>query len=360
LSIFVAANIFAEDTIENKLEEIVRRLNDIAALLRASNVVSTLGFSLLFGLVILDPALSQAYPDRQIRIVVPFPPGGGTDIAGRVVASALQERLGKPVIVENRPGGQTIPGSLAVASAPPDGYTLLSCAADQTAINSAFALKLPYDPVKSFTNISGIARASLVLLASKNSEVSSLADLITKAKRSPGKLSFGSLGPSSPHFLLFALFKQLAGIDVVDVPYKGTAQAASDIAGGQIDLTLIGATTANNLASDGRATILGVTSELKNPFAPSAPTFAQSGFPKMTYYSRFGLCGPAGMPRDIVARLDAEVQRAVNAPPASRMLATLGMEPWAASGAEVDDATREMTETFFKVIGAAGIRPEGQ
>jgi tripartite-type tricarboxylate transporter receptor subunit TctC len=125
---------------------------------------------------------------------------------------------------------------------------LLSCAADQTAINSAFALNLPFDPLKSFTNISGIGKASLVLLASKNSEVSSLRDLVTKAKMNPGKLSFGSLGPSSPHFLLFALFKQLAGIDVIDIPYNGTAQAAADIAGGQIDLTFIGATTANSLA----------------------------------------------------------------------------------------------------------------
>jgi tripartite-type tricarboxylate transporter receptor subunit TctC len=342
----------------NKPEGIVRRLNDVVA--RRTRSKCTLAFSLLFGLANLHPASSQEYPDRQIRIIVPFPPGGGTDVAGRAVAQALQERLGKPVIVENRPGGQTIPGSLAVATAPPDGYTLLSCAADQTAINSAFELKLPFDPVKSFTNISGIGKASLVLLASKSSEVASLADLVTKAKMSPGKLSFGSLGPSSPHFLLFALFKQLAGIDVIDVPYKGTAQAAADIAGGQIDLTLIGATTASTLANDGRATILGATSESKNPFAPSAPTFAESGFPKMTYYSRFGLCGPARMPGEIVARLDAEVQRAVNEPTASRVLATVGMEPWVASGAELDRATHEMTETFFKVIGAAGIRPEGQ
>lgn len=327
---------------------------------KPAKLVQTLAMSALLCLTSQQLAISQEYPDRQIKIIVPFPPGGGTDLAGRAVATPLQERLGKPVIVENRPGGQTIPGSLAVASAPADGYTLLICAADQTAINSAFELKLPFDPVKSFTSISGIGKGSLVLLASKKAELSSLADLVAKAKAQPGKLSFGSLGSSSPHFLLFALFKQLAGIDVVDVPYRGTAQLANDIAGGQIDLTLIGGTTASNLARDGRATTLAATSESRNPFAPSAPTFAESGFPKMTYYSRFGLCGPAGMPAEIVARLDAEVQRAVTEPAPTRMLATIGMEPLVANGTEFDRATREMTDTFFKVIGAAGIRPEAQ
>ena len=265
-------------------------------------------------------AQAQTYPDRQIRIIVPFPPGGGSDVVARTVANALSTQLGQSVIVDNRPGGQTIIGSQVVANAAPDGYTLLSCTADQTAINVAFDLKLPFDPIKSFTSISGIGAASLVLLASKKSGLTSVADLVAKAKAEPGKLSFGSLGPSSPHFLLFTLFKQLAGIDVVDVPYRGTAQAATDLVGGQIDLVLIGGTTANGLASDGKGTLLATTGATRNVFAPTAPTLAESGFPTMIYYSRFGLCGPAGMPSEIVVKLNSEVQRALKEPAAARIV----------------------------------------
>lgn len=307
-----------------------------------------------------QPAVSQTYPDRQIRILVPFPAGGGLDVAARTAAAALSTQMGQSVIVDNRPGGQTIIGSQVVANAAPDGYTLLSCTADQTAINVAFGLKLPYDPIRSFTSVSGIGAASLALLASKKSGLTSVADLVAKAKASPGKLNFASLGPSSPHFLLFAFFKQLAGIDVVDVPYKGTAQAATDLVGGQIDLTLLGATTANGLAADGKGTLLAVTSGAKNPFAPTAPTFAESGYPQMTYYSHFGLCGPARMPGEIITRLDSEIHRALKEPAAARTLSAVGIEPWPASPSEYDEATRQLTDTFSKVIGAAGIRPEVQ
>jgi tripartite-type tricarboxylate transporter receptor subunit TctC len=306
-------------------------------------------------------ANAQTYPDRQIKIIVPFPPGGGSDVVARTVANGLSAQLGQSVIVDNRPGGQTIIGSQAVASAAPDGYTLLSCTADQTAINVAFGLKLPYDPIKSFTSISGIGAASLVLLASKKSGVTSVADLVAKAKAEPGKLSFGSLGPSSPHFLLFTLFKQLAGIDVVDVPYRGTAQAATDLIGGQIDLVLIGGTTANGLTADGKGTLLATTGATRNVFAPAAPTLAESGFPAMIYYSRFGLCGPAGLPADIVAKLDSEVRRTLKEPAAAKSLSAVGLEPWLASPAEFEQATLELTDTFFGVIKANGIRPpEGQ
>jgi tripartite-type tricarboxylate transporter receptor subunit TctC len=308
-----------------------------------------------------DVAQAQSWPDRPIRIIVPFPPGGGSDVVARTVGNALSARLGQSVIVDNRPGGQTIIGSQVVANAAPDGYTLLSCTADQTAINVAYGLKLPFDPIKSFTSISGIGAASLVLLASKKSGLTSVADLVAKAKAEPKKLSFGSLGPSSPHFLLFTLFKQLAGVDVVDVPYRGTAQAATDLIGGQIDLVLIGGTTANNLASEGKATLLATTGAMPNPFAPTAPTLAASGYPSLVYASRFGLCGPAGLPKEIVARLDTEVQRALKEPTAARSLAAIGLEPWPASPAQFEQATRELTDTFFNVIKAAGIKPpEGQ
>jgi tripartite-type tricarboxylate transporter receptor subunit TctC len=308
-----------------------------------------------------DIAVAQTYPAQQIRIIVPFPPGGGSDVVARTVANGLAAQLGQTVIVDNRPGGQTIIGSQVVANAAPDGYTLLSCTADQTAINVAFGLRLPFDPVKSFTSISGIGAASLVLLASKKSGLTSVADLVAKAKAAPGKLSFGSLGPSSPHFLLFTLFKQLAGIDVVDVPYRGTAQAATDLVGGQIDVILIGGTTANGLANDGKGTLLATTGATRNVFAPTAPTFAESGYPAMTYYSRFGLCGPAGMPNDIVTRLDSEVQKALKESAAAKTLSAVGLEPWLASPAQFDQATRELTDTFFRVIRAAGIKPpEGQ
>jgi tripartite-type tricarboxylate transporter receptor subunit TctC len=335
------------------MSRMVRSCGDVRAAVAAAA---------FFALSVGQPAVSyaQTYPDRQIRIVVPFPAGGGGDVVARTVSTALSSQMGQSVIVDNRPGGQTVIGSQVVASAAPDGYTLLSCTADQTAINAAFGLKLPYDPIKSFTSISGVGAASLTLLASKKSGLTSVADLVAKAKASPGRLNFGSLGPSSPHFLLFTFFKQLAGIDVVDVPYKGTAQAATDLIGGQIDLTLIGATTANGLAADDKGTLLAVTGATRNAFAPTAPTFAESGYPALTYYSRFGLCGPAGMPDEIVARLDSEVHRALKEPAAARSLSAVGMEPWLASPSQFDAATRQLTDTFFKIIGAAGVRPEVQ
>ncbi len=305
-------------------------------------------------------AHAQSYPDKPIRIVVPFPPGGGTDITARSVADPLSRALGQPVVIDNRPGGQAIIGSEIVAKSPPDGYTLLSCTDDLGAIFAAYGAKLPYDPVKDLPPVTGLARGSLVLVANASVGVRSLAELIARAKSNPGKLTFGSLGSGSPHFLFFEGFKRRAGIQMLDVPYKGTAQAINDLVGGQVDTMVIGASTAKRFADSGRAVILAAAADQRNPFVPDIPTFGEAGFKGTTMYSGFGLCAPAGVPRAVTARLQSALGSTLKEPTIFERLATIGLEPWPATPEEFEASVMRNIEAFREVIQATGAKLEGR
>ncbi|MDO8776291.1 MAG: tripartite tricarboxylate transporter substrate binding protein [Burkholderiaceae bacterium] len=291
-----------------------------------------------------------AYPERAIRIVVPFPAGGGSDLAARVIAEPLMARMGQSVIVDNRPGGLTVIGHQNVASAPPDGYTLLLCTEDISSINAAYNAPLPYDPIKGFTFIAGIAEATLVLLAGPESGIKNINDLISKSKANPGKLSFASLGSNSPHFLFFEAFKQSAGLDLIDVPYKGTNEAVAAVVGKQVDLTLIGAATAARFAQTRGLVALAATGNKRTPFAPTVATFGEFGYQDATLYSRFGLCGPAGMTQDVAKKLQKAVLEIVHTPTAEKTLATIGLTPWATTGDDFLASTKRSTDKWKSVI----------
>ncbi len=308
----------------------------------------------------VSPLAAQTYPERPIRIVVPFPPGGGSDISARSVADPVSRALKQSVVIDNRPGGQTVIGSEIVARSAPDGYTLLLCTDDTTSVFAAYGVKLPYDPIRDFAAVSGIGQASLVLLANAGVGVKSLAELVARAKANTGKLSFGSLGTGSPHFLFFEGFKLAAGIQLLDVPYKGTAQAVTDLIGGQVDLMVVGASTAKRHEESGRGVVLAATGETRNPFAPSAPTFIESGYPNMTMVSGFALCGPAGVPRPIVNRLHSEIVNALKDPAVAGRLASIGLTPWPGSPEDVDASVRRTTEVYRRTIQATGAKMEGR
>ena len=322
--------------------------------------MQTLSFVLAALLVAAaGPLAAQSYPERSIRIVVPFPPGGGSDISARAVADPLSRALGQTVVIDNRPGGQTIIGGEIVSRAAPDGYTLLLCTDDATSIFAAYGAKLPYDPIRDFSTVSGIGEGTLVLLANAGTGLKSLADLVARAKASPGKLSFGSLGTGSPHFLFFEGFKLAANIKLLDVLYKGTAQAVTDLIGGQVDLMVVGASTAKRHADSGRGVMLAATGDTRNSFVPSLPTFIESGYPNMIMISRFGLCGPAGLPRPIVNRLNAEIVAVFKEPSVAGRLASIGLTPWPASSEEFDASIRRTTEIYRRTIQATGAKMEG-
>lgn len=303
------------------------------------------------------PAPAADYPTGPVRIVVPFGPGGGTDLAARAIAEQLSPALGKPVVVENRPGGNSVIASRIVATAPADGHTLL-LTTDIHAINAAYAAQLPYDSLKDFSFVAQLTTSPLMLVAHPSTGVQSVAELVRRAKAEPGKLSFASLGPSSPHYLGFEWFKRMAGIDVVDVPYKGGGQALADTLGGQVSLSLIVAGNGIRQAKAGKLLAVAVTSPQRTPIAPEVPTIAESGYPEFAIVNWYAILAPAGTPPAVVARLNAEIGRALREPAVTERLAGAGLEPTTGSPAELEALVRRDVDKYRRIIALTGAKLE--
>lgn len=236
------------------------------------------------------PARAADFPSQAVRIVVPFAPGGGTDVVARLLAERLAPVLGVPVLVDNKPGGNSVIATRQVALAPADGHTLL-LTTDIHAINAAYGGALPYDSLKDFAFVTQLTTSPLMLLAHPSAGMRTLGDVVAQAKAQPGRLSFASLGSSSPHYLAFEWFKRMAGIDLIDVPYKGGGQALVDLLGGQVSLSLIVAGNGIKHARAGKLVALAVTSPARNAVAPEVPTFAESGYPEFAlvdWYAKIG------------------------------------------------------------------------
>lgn len=303
------------------------------------------------------PARAADYPSQTVRIVVPFAPGGGTDTAARAIAEQLAASLGKPVVVENRPGGNSVIASRIVATAPADGHTLL-LTTDIHAINAAYASQLPYDSLKDFTFVAQLTTSPLMLVAHPSAGLHSVQELVRRARAEPGKLTFASLGPSSPHYLGFEWFKRLAGIDIVDVPYKGGGQALADTLGGQIQLSLIVAGNGIRYAKTGKLTAVAVTSPQRAPVASEVPTIAESGYPDFAIVNWYAILAPAGTAPAIVARLNREIGRAVHEPAVAERLAAAGLDPATGSPAELEALVRRDIEKYRRIIALTGAKPE--
>jgi tripartite-type tricarboxylate transporter receptor subunit TctC len=290
--------------------------------------------SLLIGLSSLPFAASaQAYPAKPVNIVIPYAPGGTTDIVGRLIAQALGAAMGKTFVVENKGGGSTTIATGHVARAAPDGYTLLANEMTQTIIPSLFP-KLPFDPIKDLAPITVFAEAPYVLVVNSGVPARNLRELVELAKAQPGKLNFASGGAGSGPHIAGELLKSVAGIDMTHVAYKGSGPAVTDLLNGQVEVLITAAPTVTAQLASGRMRPLAVAHSQRLSSLPDVPTSAKAGFPGFRIANWFGLAAPKGTPAEVVAYLHAEVQKILSKPELREKLVAAGAEPVSMTPAE--------------------------
>jgi tripartite-type tricarboxylate transporter receptor subunit TctC len=301
-------------------------------------------------------AQAPAYPTKPIRLVVPFPPGGATDILARAVAQKLAETWGQSVVVDNRPGAGGNIGSELVARAAPDGYTLEMGTVGTHAINSSLYAKMPYDHVKDFAPVILVAAVPNVLVVNPAVPANSVQELIAYAKANPGKLNFASSGNGTSIHLSGELFKVMAGVQMTHVPYKGSAPALQDLLGGQVQLMFDNLPPSLPQIKAGKLRALGVTTAARSPALPDVPTIAESGLPGFESSSWFGVLAPAGTSLAIIAKLNAEIGRWLASPEAKEKLVAIGAN--GAGGTPEDFAKHIAAETakWAKVVKESGAK----
>ena len=257
---------------------------------------------------------AQAYPSKPIRIVVPYGAGGGIDVISRLVGERLSQRLGQPVVIDNRPGGGTLLAAEQVAKSAPDGYTLMVTTDSTMTINQHLYARLPYDPVKDFAPITQMVFLNQLLLMSPAVPANNLKELIAYAKANPGKLNYGSYGSGSQPHLAMEILKSQAGLYIVHVPYRSLTQTVPATIAGDVQLTFSGAASSQAFIKSGRLKALAIGGKTRLALLPDVPTFAELGFPDVPANAWFGLFAPAATPRDIVMKLNAEVVRILRDP----------------------------------------------
>jgi tripartite-type tricarboxylate transporter receptor subunit TctC len=297
------------------------------------------------------------YPDRIVRIVVPFAPGGGTDVIARTLAQEMAKDLGATMIIENRPGAGTIIGTQSVAASEPDGYTLLM-GTFANAVNPSLNSKLPYDPHKDFAAVALVARSFNIVVVNTASPIKSIADLIAVARVDSNKLSYGTYGTGTSAHLAGELFKSMAKVNLTTVPYKGAAPAITDLLGGQIQVMFTTVASAASLIAGGQLRALAVTSAQRSPAFPELPTVAESGVPGYSAESWYGLYAPAKTPAEIIDRLNKSAATAVRSEAFKKLGVNEGLVMVASPPAELDRYVRGEEERWRKVISDANIRIE--
>ena len=303
-------------------------------------------------------AFAQAtYPDRPIRIIVPFTAGSGTDIIARVLGEQLSKALKQPVIVENRPGAGGTLGAGQVAKSAPDGYTLLVHSAAHVA-NPAMYASLPYDTLKDFAGVAPLASLPNVLVVSPSKGYRSVRDLVEHARAKPGELNYASAGIGSATHMNVELFRTVANFEATHVPFKGTPEALTETATGRVDFFFAPLSSALPFIKDGRLRPLAVGTLKRSPLLPEVPTTVEAGYPKSDYVFWVALLAPAATPRPIVDRLNVEAIKALNSPEARDKLAVLGAEPMAMTPAAFDEFLRAETERMTQVVKNAGIKAQ--
>jgi len=310
-----------------------------------------------FALLGAPSALAQApFPTKPVRLVVPFPAGGTTDILARAAAQKLSETLGQQVIVDNRPGAGGNIGAELVAKAPADGYTLLMGTVGTHAINPSLYAKMPYDHVKDFAPVILVAGVPNVLVVNPDLPFKTVADVVAYAKANPGKLNFASSGSGTSIHLSGELFKVIAGVQMTHVPYKGSAPALTDLIGGQVQLMFDNLPSALPQIKGGKLRAVAVTSTTRAAALPDVPTVAESGLPGFESSSWFGILAPAGTPKDIIAKINTDVQKWLSTPEAKEKL--LGQGAIAAGGSPDEFAKHIQAETakWAKVVKESGAK----
>jgi tripartite-type tricarboxylate transporter receptor subunit TctC len=301
-------------------------------------------------------ACAQNYPAKSIRFVVPFPPGGPADILARTIGQSLAEGWGQQVVIDNRAGAGGNIGSELVAKAPPDGYTLLMGFVGTHAINASLYRDMPFDPVRDFEPVALVAMVTIILVVHPSVPVKSVKELIALAKQRPGELTFGSPGNGTPQHLAGELFNTLTGVKMSHVPYKGAVPALTDLLGGRLSLIFSSMPPALPHVQSGKLRALGVTSGARSPAAPDVPTIAQSGLPAYEVINWYGVLVPAKTPREIVARLNAEIVRIMQLPAVKERLAAQGAETFTSTPEKFAGYIKAETEKWAKVVKFSGAK----
>jgi tripartite-type tricarboxylate transporter receptor subunit TctC len=307
--------------------------------------------AVLFAGYWVGQAAAQSYPVKPVRMIVPYAPGGGVDITGRFIAKQFTDRLGTQFIVDNRAGGGTIIGTEAVARAAPDGYTLLVA---NVALSASPALnaKLPFDPVKSFAAVGQISSSYSVLVVHPSVPVKTVKALIALAKTNPGQLNYASAGVGSAIHLAMEVFQQAAGIKLVHIPYKGAAPALNDVLGGQITIKFTATSTSVDYIRSGRLRALGISSPKRRAVLPDVPTIAESGLPGFEVNGWQGIVAPAQTPREIVTRLNAEMNAILKLGEVTEFFAKIGTDPAGGPPEELGDRIAREVVLWRRVLGA--------
>ena len=301
---------------------------------------------------------NAAYPDKPIRIVVPYPPGGTTDLLTRMVAQKLSESLKQPVLVDNRAGGAAMIGSDLVAKSAPDGYTLLSTGAGPHAINVSLFPKIPYDPLRDFSSVTLMSINPLLMVVPAAMPVNTVQEFIAWAKENPTKANYCSIGLGSPSHLAAELFKPLAGIEMTHIPYSGSGTAITAAIGGVCSVLFDSVLSSGQHVKSGKLKVLATGNKQRLPAWPNVPTLAEAGLPTFEAFTWGAMVAPAGTPPEIVARLQAEMARIFAMPDVRQKIEDMGALPGGGTSAELDTFTRAEIRKWAKVIKDGNIKPE--
>ena len=320
------------------------------------NVLSKLVFALLV-LALPHPATAQAYPAKPIRLILPFPPGGPTDIIGRTIGQKLGELIGQTVVPDNRPGATSNIGLELTAKSPPDGYTIV-LSAPTIAISPSLFAKLNYDAQRDLAPITLVAAIQNVMAVHNSVPAKNLKEFTALARRHSGKLNFSSSGAGSTNHLASELFKGMFGLNMVHVPYKGNAAALLALTSGEVDFGTFAVPPAIPVIQANKVRPLAVLSEKRIPALPSVPTAKEAGVDDFVVPIWYGILAPAGTPRPIIDRLNAELHKALASPDLKERLANAGVEPLVNTPAQFAEFIKSETARYAKVIKIAGIKPE--
>jgi tripartite-type tricarboxylate transporter receptor subunit TctC len=347
-------NVMNRKTLQNSSEAKTARDERSPAIQRALMTAAVIVVAVLLSVATAAPLGAQTYPNRPIRFILPFPPGGATDILGRIIGQKFAERLGQPVVPENRPGGAGNIGLEATANAKPDGYTIV-LTVQTIAISPSLFKKLNYDPVKDFAPITLVGQIPNVVVVRPALPVKNLKELVAYAKANPKKLNYGSGGTGNANHLVFELLKNLTQIDIVHVPYKGVNQAMIGLMGGEVDMVSIGPPAALPHIQAGKVRALAVLQKERVPTLPDVQTSREAGVENFEVVSWYGILAPAATPRDIINRLNAEWLKIAAMPDTKAKMESAGVEPLSSTPEQFADFIKTETVRWSKVIKEANL-----
>ena len=299
---------------------------------------------------------AQVFPDQPVRWIVPYPAGGGTDVLARTVAEAMRPALSQQILVDNRPGAATNIGGELVARAKPDGYTVMSADNAILAFNEHLFTKLPFNPEKDFTYIGAIGRFPLALVVNPEFPVRSVQEFVAYAKANPGRLNYASPGNGSPHHLAMELFKNRTGTFITHIPYRGAAPAVQDVMGGQVPCMFLDLAGGLPMMQSGKVRVLAIGASKRASSLPNVPTLAQAGVPDVEVFAFQGLLGPAGLPDPVIARLNAELNKALVSAAVQKRAADFGMDVLPGTPAQFHAMARAEARRWGPIIKSAGVK----